>query len=582
MSVFRRTLAVGCLLLGIILFLANGLSVLPYPGIQQDEILFAAGIYGPQYCPFSIAVAGRTIPLMLLEYLGALKSWLYGPIVKLWGPSPWSVRLPVLLVGAITIAAFFQFTRAVAGTTAAALAAALLATDTTFLLTTVFDWGPVALQHLLGLAGLSALVRFDRTGSRWSLRGGWFCFGLALWNKALFVWTLGGMIVASALVLHGAIRRHWNRRNVAEALICFLLGAWPLVWFNVREPGVTFRFGAEQELGNLRDKLYVLRSSLDGSGLFGYIAREDGGGASAAQPESSWEEWSVEVSRAAGSVRATPFPWMAAASVLLLAWLRRTPAWKPLWFALITPAVAWAQMLATGGAGGSVHHAVLLWPWPHLFAAIAIAEAGRRIHSRIGIGAAASAVAAVCACSLLVTNQYRVQLIRYGAAGSWTDAIYALSESLRHIRATEIYVTDWGVLDPLRFLHQGRLPLREASAVLRKEQPSEAEQRELRERLANAGGVFVGHVDGEEQFAGVNARLLELARREGYEKMRRYIVRDRHGRAVFEVFGFRRSANPDRAKHEPERAAVLRARKRAVHLEYDSQFAGLRELIRQR
>jgi hypothetical protein len=370
---------------------------------------------------------------------------------------------------------------------------------------------------------------------------------------------------------------------VAEAVLCFMLGAWPLVWFNIRKPAATFRVGAEQELGNLRNKLHVLRSSLDGSGLFGYIAREDSGGVSAAQPESSWEAWSVEVSRAAGSVRATPFPWLAAASVLLLPWLRRTPARKPLWFALITVAVAWAQMLAAAGAGGAVHHAVLLWPWPHFFVAIALAEAGRRIHSRMGPRAAALAVAVACGWSLLVTNQYRVHLIRYGAAGSWTDAIYALSESLRHVRATEIYVTDWGILDPLRFLHRGRLPLREASAVLHKEQLSEAERRELRERLANPSGVFIAHVDGEEQFPGVNARLLELARQEGYQKVRRYVVRDRHGRPVFDVFGFRRrSANPDRAEYQPERPAVFGACERAVHLEHDAQLAGLRQGVRQR
>lgn len=579
----RSAVAYGCLLVSVILFLVNGLSVLPYPGLQQDEVLFAAGIYAPEYCPSSVVVLGHKIPLMLLSYLGALKSWLYGPIVRIWEPSPWSVRVPVLALGVITILAFFHLTRSVAGIAAAALATALLATDTTFLLTTVFDWGPVALQHLLTLAGLGALVHFHRTGSRWSLRGGWFCFGLALWNKALFLWTLNAIIVAGAIVLRDAIRRHWSRRNAAEAVVCLSLGAWPLLWFNIREPGATFRFGAERELKSFQDKLHVLRSSLDGSGLFGYIVREDGGGASAAQPESAWETWSVEVSRTLGPVRATPFPWVTAASLLLLPWLRRTPSRKPLWFALITLAVTWAQMLATGGAGGSVHHAVLLWPWPHFLAAIALGEAGRRLHSRSGTGAAALVVGAVCGWNLLVTNQYRVQLIRYGAAGSWTDAIYALSESLRHVGAREIYVTDWGILDPLRFLHRGRLPLREASEVLRKEQLSEAERRQLHERLSNPGGIFIGHVDGEEQFPGVHARLLELAGEEGYEKVRRYIVRDRHGRAVFDVFGFRRrSANPDGAEHKTKRPAVFGARKGAVHLEHDPQFAGLRQCVRQR
>lgn len=529
------------LLLLAIVFILNGLSLIPYPGLQQDEVLFTAGIYGAQYCADSLELAGRNVPLMLLPYLGALKSWLYGPIVWLWAPSRWSVRVPALLLGVITLLAFGWLVRRVSGTGAALMATALLATDASFLLTTVFDWGPVALQHVLTLLGICALVRFHRSGSRTAFRAGWFCFGLALWNKALFVWLLSGMALAAAMTLRAEIRRHWTRRRAVEALGCLALGALPLILYNAEHGGATFRIRMETGPGSLGDKMHVLGSTLDGSGLFGYLVREDGGGAPAAEPESPWESASVVLSRTTGPVRASLAPWLAVTSVVLLPWLWRTPARRPVLFALITMAVAWLEMLATRGAGGTVHHAVLLWPWPQFLVGVAFDAAGRRLHRRLGAWPAALLIGGTCVSSLLVTNQYRLQLIRYGAAGSWTDAIYALSESLRHVQATEIYVTDWGILDPLRFLHQGRLPLRESSAVLQQSSLGEADRQELRRRLAHPGGLFIGHVDGEEQFAGVNARLVELAREEGYEKERRYLVRDRHGRAVFEVFRFRPS-----------------------------------------
>lgn len=525
------------LLLLTILFFFNGLSLIRYPGLQQDEVLFTAGIYGAQYCAGSLELASRHVPLMLLSYLGALKSWVYGPIVWLWEPSPWPVRVPVLLLGVITLLAFGWLVREVSGTVPALTAAALLASDPSYLLTTVFDWGPVALQHALSVLGMCALVWFHRSGSRTAFRAGWFCFGLALWNKALFAWLLSGMALAAAVVLRKEIRQHATRRFAAEAPAFLLLGAFPIVWYNLTHAGTTFQI--EREPGGVREKLHVLKSTLDGSGLFGYLVREDGGGASAAEPESRWESAWVALSRTAGPVRASPFPWLAVMSVVLLPWLWRTPARRPALFALITMGAAWLEMLVTRGAGGTVHHAVLLWPWPQFLVAVAFDAAGRRLHRRLGAWPAGLLIGGTCVLSLLVTNQYRVQFIRYGAAGSWTDAIYALSESLRNVKATEIYVTDWGILDPLRFLHRGRLPLREASAVLQQSSLSEADRRELRRRLADPGGLFIGHVDGEEQFAGVNARLAELAREEGYEKERRYVVRDRHGRAVFEVFRFR-------------------------------------------
>ncbi len=69
-----------------------------------------------------------------------------------FGSSVWVVRLPVALTGAITVFIFYHLIRGIESRGAAVAACAgafLLATDPVFLLTNTFDWGPVALEHVL-------------------------------------------------------------------------------------------------------------------------------------------------------------------------------------------------------------------------------------------------------------------------------------------------------------------------------------------------------------------------------------------------------------------------------------------------
>ena len=164
---------------------------------------------------------------MLLSYLGALKAWLYSPILAVWQPSAWSIRLPVLLLGAATIWLFYRLLDRLQGKRAALLGCALLATDTTYLLTTCFDWGPVVIQRLLAVAGVLLLVRYHQDSSRVSLGAAFFLFGLALWDKALFRLEPVGLAAGALFVFPGVIRRSVNAKNLALALVCLLRAGAP-------------------------------------------------------------------------------------------------------------------------------------------------------------------------------------------------------------------------------------------------------------------------------------------------------------------------------------------------------------------
>ena len=155
------------------LFLASGLAFLPYLGLQNDEALFADALFEPKSVAYLVKIGHSRFPLMLMTYLGTVKSWTYRPIFHLFGTGIWTIRIPMLLAGTASVWLFYLFLRKIAGQRAALVGCALLAVDSLYLLTICFDWGPVALQHLLLVSGALLLVRFYQTGSEQSLGWGW-------------------------------------------------------------------------------------------------------------------------------------------------------------------------------------------------------------------------------------------------------------------------------------------------------------------------------------------------------------------------------------------------------------------------
>ena len=116
------------------------------------------------------------------------------------------------------------------GRRAAWLGGLLLATDTTFLLTTCFDWGPVVLQHFLLVSSLIALLNFVRLGTKTALFWGCFLLGLGVWDKVLFLWILGGLAVAVLTVFPRELWMRLTFRNAALAAAGFCLGALLLTY----------------------------------------------------------------------------------------------------------------------------------------------------------------------------------------------------------------------------------------------------------------------------------------------------------------------------------------------------------------
>jgi hypothetical protein len=517
------------------LFILTGLAVIPYLGIQNDEALFASPLFIFNPKEFCFAAFHRQIPLMVMTYIGTLKSAIYIPIFKIFGGNVWSTRVPMLLTGTATIFFFFKLARRVAGPVAAAIAGFLLATDPIFMLTDTVDWGPVALSQFFLVTGCYLIVRFGSLSSN-SMRDlalGFILFGLGLWNKALFLWILAGLGAGSVLLIP-EIRKLWTWKRAIVATVAFLFGASPFVMFNIRQRNATLSSSAHFNSAAIAmAKFPVVEATLDGSGLLGYFTVEDFAAAPQKPASSVRGRVAVWVHDKFGDHRHDGLLYASGIALLLVPlWWRRRAAW----FSMVFMAVVWVQMAFTADAGAAVHHVVLLWPFPHLLIGIALASLPWR--TLIWAGAAV-----LIAMNLLVLDKYIADFERNGAGQVYSDAFFGLSRAVPAATDEDhrVWIMDWGMLNSLALTHEGRLNLRSGDPPFYTDHPDEAQEKDIEYMLHDEGALFVGYMPAFEVNRGVRGRVEARVALEGMAKRVRGVIRDSNGREVFEIYQIDRS-----------------------------------------
>jgi hypothetical protein len=514
-------------------FLLMGCAFIPQLGIENDEALFASGIFKPYSVSFVMKLTHARIPLMLMSYLGALKSLLFRFVFQWFGVSIVTTRLPALLAGAASIWLFFLLLDRVAGRRAALFGSVLLASDSLYLLTSVYDWGPVAFQHLLIVGGMLLLVQFYQQGSLWRLGWGSFLMGLAVWDKALAIWLLSGIGIALLAVIPRQIFRRIRLSTAGVAVLGFTLGALPLIIYNVKEPLVTFRGNAAWSTSDLPGKVHLLKVTFDGEGLLGWLNCEDWHDSQPAPPSGIVERVSAQISSIAGQRRHSLGLYAFFAAILLLPFARGA-ALRAILGGLLAMAVGWCEMAMTANAGGSVHHAILLWPVPQWIIAISFAAASRRL-GKSGIPVLATLLIVLATSNLLVTNEYHRQIARNGGTKFWTDAIYNLSAYLKAKPANTIYCVDWGMIDSLRLLSRGRLTLAMGND-LAKPPANDIDRTYRHEALIHPENLFLSHTKDFEFFTGVSDEVVAWAASRGYRREIVSVISDSRQRPVYEVY----------------------------------------------
>jgi hypothetical protein len=356
-----------------------------------------------------------------------------------------------------------------------------------------------------------------------------------LWDKFVAIWMLTGLASAALCCYWTDVKRVITWRHTFFATLFFLLGASPLLLFNINKPLGTFTeaFAIERHMGM---KLRFLHESLDGNGLFGWLTLEDVQTEVHHRPNGLTELASFSLSNVARKPRRSLLEITLLLSCLAVPFVDRSHR-KLLAFCFIAFSIAWLQMAINTHSGGSVHHTILLWPLPHIFIAVSLGGISERFSRAFSLP-----LLLILSLSLLynviLINEYRVALLRNGGTPAWNDAIIPLSDLLRAEPSRHFLCLDWGILDPLRFLGAGSLSVSMGDEQFLKKSLTTADFKIIREMISNQENHFIAHCKGYENFPGVVEQLVAYASVLHLHKHVVNTIQDSFGRDVFEVFTF--------------------------------------------
>lgn len=514
-----------------VLFVLLGLPFLSLTSFHVDAANELSCLYPCGWAEFSVKIFGTDVPLMLMTYVGTIKALLFQPILRVFPATPFALRLPFLILGACSVWLFCALLEKVSGIRAAIAGTLLLVTDASFLLATSYDFGPVVFLHLFLLGGMWLLLRFHETEKPVYLALAFLLFGLGLWQKFLFAWMLSGVMIAGVVVFPKRVFAVLNLRRVAIATLALCIGAGPVIYYNIVRPFATFNVKAiAAEDPTLKEKINGFERVMQGDSWFAFINDETDPPVPLIVPNASRLPVALD-----GLLKGIRPEWMLSAFLLscaLVPWLWFTKSRQPALFSFVAMAVIWLMMAATPKAGTTIHHVILMWPFPHLLMTLAGFEIAKRFDRRAAFVVVACA-ALLIAGNCILLNRYYARLVTKGPGIVWTDATQTLFAELQSMGAAHVVASDWGYAPTLCLLSKGKMAVDDISFQLLS--TSDENKEMVLGLLDDSNAVFVAHRAEGEQFVGVQAILDKRARESGHAKKLLKVITDSGGRPRFEI-----------------------------------------------
>ncbi len=409
------------------------LVMISRPGLQYDETLFvnAATLNLPT---FGISNTFLGLPLMLVPYTGALKSWLYYPVFALFGTSPATIRAPVVLLTSAALVLLYLAIRHLVNRPVALVAVIALGFDNSLFWLTRDDVGPSAIEFFLKCAALFCVARFARAASARWVGVLLMVLVLGVFNKLNFIWVVNAAVVVS-LILIVRHRNSLGKRRKAVAVwlggLALLYGCFALYYLGDHigsSAGGLSQGGLGQPWPVFK---YGTASVLSGTWFYDYALAPIG--------YNQLVVWVTLLLFAAGAV--------AAVSTRRL---RNVPVAS---LALTTLLIALQTQLTAQATAG--WHYISIYPFVTIVAsygAFAIAWMAFGNLSRTYVALACGVAIALAYDGALLARYFDNLSQREPVNVAWSPSIYTLSRYLQHSPA-EIFTADWGIVNPLFALH---------------------------------------------------------------------------------------------------------------------------------
>ena len=490
------------------------------PGPNYDEALFQYGAVHMLKTPEAplltqpsgwLPFAGRSWPVMIMPYAGAVSFYLLLPVFAVFGPGLLAARVAVAVLAAFGLWGMGRLVDVAMGPRAAAATVLLVAVHPGFVSNTVFnDSGFAYWMAAIGAAGLALRGYLERRTAAWATVVGLAC-GLGVWTRLNFAWLVGG-IVLGVLVGFGRRASPPAKHLAAAALGAMIGGAPLLLWQALTRGQVTLALlsgsdAAPRTLPFLLWRTKLMLSALlydsehrrglwDGPPALPLGQLELIGGTVAASILTAF------VGRTDDGLRR----WHRAASVCFLA----------------MAAIMIATRLPVRG-----HHFVTLVP---LAAVAAVLAALRLLARRPGWRPAVALVAALYLGMALHWDwSARRGLLVTGGGHGWSDATVAVARYLDARGGPPVRIMDWGFHLPFIVLTNDRVQARELFWW-----DPDGPLAPVWHQEIVPGGLYLTHADAHLNFPKTTARYRTELTRSGL-KYRTIVFNDRRGRPHSEL-----------------------------------------------
>jgi 4-amino-4-deoxy-L-arabinose transferase-like glycosyltransferase len=246
----------------VVLFLLLASFELDKPGLHYDEAL-EGGLPAVQLLNgqpvtvingITLHIAGRDLPLMVQNHIGAIQVYAALPFILLGGSHPSTLRFMTVVTGALTILAVYLFVTQLYGPLAAFYASLWLSTFASFIFWSRQGVFVTSIAACFASCALAIGAYWWRTRRYWALVLAGVCIGLAIYSKLSALWLVNGLIAWWLLSISSTFWQHrrfyertgikpsensfdWRRsinwRILMVGLGSIMLGLWPFFLYNL-------------------------------------------------------------------------------------------------------------------------------------------------------------------------------------------------------------------------------------------------------------------------------------------------------------------------------------------------------------